>query len=255
MQTKEKEEEKINEKPVAKVAGFFVYFWKKTSMKKTLLLLCIVSFFSCNNKSVIFNSLSSSEDDEKINCDTILNNNHVFKICMGINANIFILKDNDTIYKHPEWVNSYEVKDFNEDGYKDIIFYYMSNYPLEKIYLFDKSHNLFRLVKNSDSHPESVKIKGSDLYYSYNRRGCADLNWDSDLYYIKEFEIHKIGNITGIGCERDDDEIKNGIYIYKTKKDSIQTLIQYIPRDSGYYGDKWEFIEKYWNENYKNFKS
>lgn len=197
---------------------------------------------------------------KQLHCDTIINNNHAFLICQGdidSNKNIFILRDNDTIYKHPEWTNGFEIKDVNEDGFKDLVFHYLSNNPLEEIYLFDKTENKFIFIKDSDACPSTVKIKNTQYYYCYNTRGCSDLNWDSDLYYIKDFKIYKIGNITGIGCPQQEDEedvIKNGIYIYKLRKDSIKDQAQHIPRESGFYDDKWEFIENYWTKNYKLFE-
>ena len=223
---------------------------------KKLRLLMVFILVSCNEKPVTFKVKPKEVSVTKPYCDTIINNGHTFIICQSRDTNIAILRDNDTIYEHTEWTNGFDVKDLNEDGYNDIIFNYMSNNVVEEIYLFDKTENNFKLVEHSDSYPESIKLKGAEYYCTYSRRGCSDLNWDSDLYFIKDFKIHKIGNITGVGCPPYDEEevIKNGIYIYKVKQDSIQNLLQYIPRESGFYNDKWDFIAEYWNKNYKTFE-
>jgi hypothetical protein len=239
-----------------RAAGFFYIFDKKQFMKKLIPLL-LLTLISCNDKPVMFNIKPKKEGITVPFCKTIINNNHTFTICQTGDTNISILRDKDTIYKHTEWTNGFDIKDLNEDGYNDIIFNYMSNNVVEEIYLFDKAENNFKLVEHSDSYPESIKLKGAEYYYTYNRRGCSDLNWDSDLYFIKDFKIHKIGNITGVGCPQQEDYediIKNGIYIYRFEKDSIKNLLQYIPRESGFYNDKWDFIEEYWTKNYKLFE-
>lgn len=232
---------------------------------KSLILFLASTFLllSCNEKTVVFNpmqNIPSSATNETIpfelNCDTLINNNLLFKICNGNDTSAFMLHKSDTLYKFSQGIHNFEITDFNKDGFKDVIFHYVSNNAQDGIYLFDGTVNKFRYVEHSESYPESVKIKNTNYYYCYNRRGCSDLNWDSDLFFIKDYEIHKIGNITGIGCPPNDEktEIKNGIYIYKIEKDSIETLVQYIPGESGYYKNKWDFIENYWTRNYQNFE-
>lgn len=230
-------------------------------MNKFLVVMCCaVIAFSCNQNAFVPKNKQRESSKTHLQCETIINNRHTFDICQGepdSNINIFILRDKDTIYKNTEWTHGFEVKDFDEDGFKDIIFYYISNYAVEEIYLFDKTQNIFRMVEYSDSFPSAVKIKETNYYHCYNRRGCADSNWDSDLFYIKDYKIHKIGNIRGIGCPPVTDEekaLKNGIYITKIENDSIEKQIQFIPREAGYYNDKWDFIENYWTNNYKLFE-
>jgi hypothetical protein len=115
--------------------------------------------------------------------------------------------------------------------------------------LFDEPSNTFRLVEDFQSYPAPKKIKGSRYYYSYHRSGCADSNWDSDLFYIENFKIIRIANIRGIGCEG---EGKNGIFIFKLKRGKKE-LVKEIVRKPGYYDDKWAFIDEYWKGQYQYF--
>lgn len=78
------------------------------------------------------------------------------------------------------------------------------------------------------------------------------MNWDSDLFYIKDFKAVRLANISGRECENSG--IKDGLYINKVsggKKNLFKTL----PIDTvhKFKDDKREFIKKYWIENYKLF--
>ncbi|MNL73734.1 hypothetical protein D3C87_1992360 [compost metagenome] len=78
------------------------------------------------------------------------------------------------------------------------------------------------------------------------------MNWDSDLFYIKDYKAIKLGNINGNQCENRD--IKDGIYIHKIsngKEIEIQRLpIGLIEKFKNY---KWGFIAEYWSKNYRKF--
>ena len=121
----------------------------------------------------------------------------------------------DTIYKHNKWVNSIEFIDFNSDKLNDILFEYMTNIPdVLDLALFDIKSNEFRIVEDFNNFPTPSKIGETGFYYSYHRSGCADSNWDSDLFIIKDYKAIQIGNISGIGCEGTG---KTGIFISKNK--------------------------------------
>lgn len=107
----------------------------------------------------------------------------------------------------------------------------------------------FKPVKDFENFPSPKKIEGTKFYYSYHRSGCSDSNWDSDLFLISDFKCLKIGNISGRGCY---DEERKGIFINKILNGK-EVEINWIKRDSGYYDDKWDFIENYWSENYLKF--
>ena len=195
--------------------------------------------------------LISKDDAVEVTCDTAVINNIRFMACHQKGEHFFIVNENrDTIYKHPDWINETEFIDFNGDGFKDILFHYITNVPdIYDLVLFDEPSNTFRLVEDFQSYPAPKKIKGSRYYYSYHRSGCADSNWDSDLFYIENFKIIRIANIRGIGCEG---EGKNGIFIFKLKRGKKE-LVKEIVRKPGYYDDKWAFIDEYWKGQYQYF--
>lgn len=190
---------------------------------------------------------------DTITFDTLINKKETYYVGHSISKNPFILNsNNDTIYKNSNWALDVEQIDFNNDGNKDILLLYLSNTPnTYDLVMFDDETNSFKNVKDFFLYTKPTRIKNSKYYYSYHKSGCADLNWGSDLFYIKDFESVRLGNISGIGCER---ETKNGIYVYKVspEKDSF-ILIESYTREAGYYGDKWDFIEKYWAKNYTDF--
>lgn len=144
-----------------------------------------------------------------------------------------------------------EFRDFNKDGYEDLYIGYNSNVPgVEDLALYNVKTKSFDLIDDLKLFPASIKIEGTDYYYSYHRSGCADMNWDSDLFYIEDNKTIKIGNIEGIGC---DDE-KPKVSISSIKGDSV-LLIETLAIDTIYsYKDfKWGFIKEYWSRNYKGF--
>jgi hypothetical protein len=236
-------------------------------MSKITAVLFILIFFSCkqNTQTTVKQDTSVSEakitvkDSFDITADTVIVAGQkliaIFKYDFIDCENEFkvINKFGDIAYSRYDCIQDYEFVDFNEDGYNDILFNYITNVPdINNLAIFSSDSTCFIDVVGFNSYPSSQKIKGAAFYYSYSRDGCADFNWMSDLYYIKNYEIFPIGHIKGLGCERNEDTV--GIYIYKTK-DSSETLIKTYPIDTitkldGY---KWEFIEKYWKENYRKF--
>jgi hypothetical protein len=168
----------------------------------------------------------------------------------------FILLDAncDTMIKKQDYYHQFEFKDFDLDGHLDVFLYLASNTPsVIDLYLYEPSSKKFKLIQNSSEYPAPEKIRGTKYYYSYHKSGCADLNWDSDLFYIHNFKVVRIGNISGIGCS-DKFGKKDGIYISVIRKDK-KNLIKTLPIDTiGKFKDyKWGFIKDYWTKNYKNF--
>ena len=155
--------------------------------------------------------------------------------------------------KHPGDYFTWEFKDFNKDGYKDIYLDKGGNTPGRfDLLIYVPTTKSFEQVKNFEAFPAPEKIKGTKYYYSYHRSGCADMNWDSDLFYIKEYKVLRIGNISGRECENSG--IKDGIYINKCR-DEKKRLIKTFPIDTAhkFKEDKWGFIKEYWAKNYKSF--
>ena len=73
--------------------------------------------------------------------------------------------------------------------------------------------------------------------------------WDSDLFYIKDFETHLLANISGNECEGD-----KGIVISKLvdgKKKRVETISLDILES--YDDGKWGFTADYWTRNYSKF--
>lgn len=151
-----------------------------------------------------------------------------------------------------------EFTDFNKDGNSDILFTYMGNNPTYEIYLFDKTTNDFKYLKGFDRFPEAVQIETNPKYYfSYQRAGCADMNWISDLFYIDNFKTIHIGHIYGQGCDFELKENPQIIEIYMVFEDNEENKkeIEKLPylKNIPDFGDKWDFIERYWNKNYGKF--
>lgn len=162
-------------------------------------------------------------------------------------------KNKDTVFKYEEWIGVYDVRvtDFDRDGFLDIMFLMNTNTPnTYDLALFDNDENNFKLVEKFSSYGTPIKILGTKYHFSYDRAGCADWNWVSDLFYIENFKTYRIGHISGRGCEG---ETRNGIFIYKIEDDK-EILVKEIPREPGYYADKWDFIQNYWAKNYEKFE-
>lgn len=175
-----------------------------------------------------------------------------FKACIKRPGNFTIVNsDEKLIYEHEDNPAAFEFSDFNGDGFSDILLDYLTNVPgIKELLIFNPKKNGFEKIEDFPNFPSAIKIKGTDFYYSYHRSGCADSNWDSDLFKIIDNKAIRFGNINGIGCGIDE---ANGIYINKVNDQKLEQ-IKFIPREEGYWDGKWEFIEKYWNENYNKFK-
>lgn len=241
---------------------YFLFFLLIVSCAKKKQLEKTIEFSKKEVKEVVAENRNYEEIDSSVlNIDSIVVENKTFKIiCLdndfwkdkeNPSCNLLIINyKNDTIFKSEEFTNCFEIKDFNEDGYKDVEINYFTNVPgINDMLLYDNASNNFKLIENFQDFPSSQKIKGTDFYYSYHRSGCADINWDSDLFYIKNFKCYRIGNISGRGCK---DEERNGIIINKVKNEQ-EIELEYIKRKAGYYDDKWDFIENYWLKNHKKF--
>jgi len=162
------------------------------------------------------------------------------------------LKDS-LIFESPDCYYNFEFNDFNGDHRKDIIVHYLSNIPaVQDLILYDTITKSFVPIIGFNRFPDPKSIPGTKYFYSYHRSGCADMNWDSDLFYIEEFKIVKIGTISGRECNNEG--IKDGIYIYKINGKNT-SLFNTLPIDTiiNYKEYKWGFISEYWNSNYRLF--
>ena len=229
---------------------------------KFLIISFFFLLFSCRNENSKLNDIDSKKISNEIKTqfkeikrDTLIVNNLKFVIKQfkegNLDFSLVILNEKfDTIYKHNDFIDEYKTIDFNNDGYQDIELDYITNVPgIVDVLLFDLASGKFQIIEELGNYPSPIKIKKSEYYYSYERAGCADYNWESNLFYISDYKCVKIGNITGKGCGY---EKRNGIFINKIV-DNKEVEINWIKRDSGYYEDKWEFIENYWTKNHLKF--
>ncbi len=142
--------------------------------------------------------------------------------------------------------------DFNSDGFKDIRITYFSNVPgVDVLLLYDKHTRTFKMLKDFIQFPSALRLPHTRYYYSYHRSGCADMNWDSDLFKIVNFKAIRLGNIKGLECGG-----KEGIFITKAKGEILKAHKQFtISTISHYKNYKWGFIRNYWLHYYKEFIS
>lgn len=152
----------------------------------------------------------------------------------------------------PTAIGYMEAVDFDKDGNSDILLDYIGNNPTFHLYLYDISTSTFRHIDNYLSFPEGQQLEGNrELYYSYHRAGCADLNWVSDLFTIKDFKITHLAHLYAEGCEGE----QQGISVFKViaNKSDSTTLIETIKYSSEQNDSKGDIIKKYWNENWTKF--
>jgi len=230
-------------------------------------LLMVILFSSCKQKKDDHKSKSAPAEvapkpgkSATIKSDTILNSSigYVegcrFVIACNSRHHLFLLNNKgDTLYQDSVYSPQQKFVDFNGDGYKDILIEYMTNVPgIEDLLLYDKTKSTYKKVIDLQQFPSAERIGNSNYYYSYHRSGCADMDWDSDLFYIENYKTIKIGNISGNECG--DTGVKDGIYISKVQGEK-QTEIAKLPISTikRYKDYKWGFIKQYWHKNYKKF--
>ncbi len=195
---------------------------------------------------------------------------------MVINKNVFFIKTRDLtddsvllkVYRNERLImtetlysgglRELKFPDFNKDGYSDIMLEYIGNNPTYQLYLFDPKRNVFKRLEGFDKFPASKQVKPeSRFYYSYSRAGCADMNWESDLFKIENFKTIFLAHIDGQGCDFDIQENPQKIEVYKVleQKEASKKLIETLPYLTNIprFEDKWKFIETYWKNNYTKF--
>lgn len=230
-------------------------------------LLMLILFGSCKQKNDQHQSNSERKKvmfkqakPVEIKPHSILNSTTGYvegrRFVMTCNSeyHLFLLNHKgDTLYQDSVYSPNQKFVDFNGDGYKDILIEYMTNVPgIADVLLYDKAQNTYKKVSDLQAFPAAERIGNSGYYYSYHRSGCADKNWDSDLFYIKNYKTVKIGNISGNECG--DTDVKDGIYISKIRGEK-QTQFAKLPINTirQYKDYKWGFIKQYWHKNYKRF--
>jgi len=194
----------------------------------------------------------SQEEYELSQMYTAVIKNHNYSVFTGFDGT-YLIKDNDTILHLDQYYFAVGFKDLNQDGYKDLLLDLGGNIPERyDLMLFDPKKMNFIEIKDFQKFPAPKMIRGTRYYYSYHKSGCADNNWDSDLFYIKGDKVIKLGTISGREC--DNSGMTDGLYVYKLTgngKKLYKTFpIQIIYK---YKEGKWGFIKQYWERNFKGF--
>jgi hypothetical protein len=219
-------------------------------MKQRILLTFIVFFLY---SWTVF-SQNEIIDSSIISVDTATIENEFYKAIYRKDNYFIILNSMDSVvFKKEKSYMLFEFIDFDNDGNKDLIFSYFGSIERNDLLLFETESKSFRMVENFIEFPAAKQIEKTKFYYSYHKSGCADGNWDSDLFIIENFRAIKIGNIAGRQCENIGE--KDGIYIYKIK---MESEILFESLDIGiidnYENYKWGFIKDYWSKNYLKFE-
>lgn len=158
----------------------------------------------------------------------------------------------DTIY--PKGLSYCKYFDFDQDGYVDIMLAYRGNNTTYFLHLFDSVNGTFKKVEDFLRYPEALPLKKNNkYYYSYHRAGCADMNWVSDLFKIENYKAIQLGHIYGQSCEGEAPVIN--VYVVKDNDESKAVIVEKLPYfiNIPSFGDKWDFIRKYWNKNFEKF--
>jgi hypothetical protein len=193
-----------------------------------------------NKQTIKFLMNDINEDEVKL---TFIRNSKIIKI--------------DTLQS--VGLGGFEFIDFNKDGNSDIMFTYIGNDSSYELYLFDNLTNEFKILEGFNRFTESIQLKNNPkYYYTYQRAGCADMNWVSDLFYIDNFRTIQVGHIYGQGCDFEVKENPQVISIYKVlaNDEENKQMIKKLPylKNIPKFDDKWDFIEKYWSNNIEKFK-
>jgi hypothetical protein len=222
--------------------------------------LLLLTLFAVSTPIIIFTGANSSDfsgnqiDTVKILYDSIeLNEQKFIKVTNYNLAKSLISLRGDTVVSEQNYYSNFDFLDINEDGFKDIRVYFFSNTPNQcDNYLYDSISQSFKYIENSDL--DIRKISGTDFYFSYNRAGCADYTWESHLCKIENYSQVNYGYIHGQGCDtrKRDDRI---ITIYRVIENN-NILKEKLPYSKNIkeFGDKWDFIESYWEKNYSQFQ-
>lgn len=177
--------------------------------------------------------------------------------CTGyIKHDTFFLSDTRcrTILESAGLYATWEFEDFDGDGSKDILLVHGGNTPgLMDLYLYRTGANRFVPVRDFASFPAPERIKGTPYYYSYHHSGCADENWDSDLFYLQDFKAICLGNISGVVCTGDTHK-EAAVSINKVRGNRLIFIRKYpISVIERYKDHKWGLIKQFWQRNYKLF--
>lgn len=170
------------------------------------------------------------------------------------NERVYSLRtfDKKVILEPQDYYANLAILDINKDGFNDIRVFEISNTPNQcRNYFFDPKNKKFRIIQNSDL--DIKVIPNTNFYFSYNRAGCADMNWESHLSKIEDFKEIQIGLLRVHNCGDEND----GMLFYKIDLEGKKIKIdeQPVPEfDNNDADNKWDFMEKYWIENHLKYQ-
>ncbi|CUV65602.1 hypothetical protein BN3087_390053 [Sulfurovum sp. enrichment culture clone C5] len=197
----------------------------------------ISSIFLSITLILIANDDTSNIVQEKVNGElytAICQNQEKISILNSKNENIFT-KNIDCTFINFE--------DFNKDGYKDLT---ANTTTTQNLIVYSPKTKKFNFIEDFSNFPNATNIDKTNKYYSYHRSGCADMLWDSDLFYIKDNKAIQLGNIHGDECEL------NTISINKSDNQKDMKIISTQILEK-YKNGKFGFIDSYWKEHNKEF--
>ncbi|QQR85424.1 MAG: hypothetical protein IPJ76_12490 [Flavobacteriales bacterium] len=169
---------------------------------------------------------------------------------------LLVVKDLDTVFRFRGPTNGLTVRDFDSDGHDDIIIHHITNMPgIEELIRYSTHSNGFVEVQLFSSFPSSTELQGTGLFYSYHRSGCADMNWDSDLFFLDDSMAVRVGNIHGEGCEDITRTLARISYAADSGTSDDLVVMDSLVFDAGCSSgvSKWDFIREYWTANWKEF--
>lgn len=205
-----------------------------------------------NDKKVQKNSISKVISDSTIHIDTIILNNQKLIQTSNVDGVQSLTLGMDTILKYNDYHTKIDFVDINEDGYKDIRVWILSNTPNQcENYFYDKDKKSFCYIKNSDL--DIQLLNGTKFFYSINVAGCGSMNWESHLIKIENWTEINIGLIEYKDCGEKD----NGVFIYKINDNNQKLINTMTTKEFKNYSNQYKWILKtrdYWAKNYKTFE-
>jgi hypothetical protein len=219
-------------------------------MKRFPILLALFVLISFNGYKAAAQNVHTAIIDGTV-YKAILYGDQSLSIKTG-NKTVFHAKRAD-LYLTFEPLAHFTFTDFNGDGYPDLVLQYRSNVPgRNDLILYERRLKKFIQVQGFSNYPEAKRLTNTSFYYGYHASGCADLDWDSDLFKIENDKIIAVGNISGRLCESSSEP--KGIFINKKTGKKLHQL-KTLPGNSlnAFNGDKMQFIDHYWAANYKSF--
>jgi hypothetical protein len=219
-----------------------------------LIIISILGLLACNSKNIGDNLVTGQSNIESIivtsDTTTILGEKYTGFGTKELKL-VVLNSKGDTVLNQTDSYFEFEFHDFNSDSLDDIVVHRLSNVPgIQDLLLFDQARMGFIIVSGFDKFPDSKSVQGTNYYYSYHRSGCADNFWDSDLFYIDNFETHLLGNISGNECEGEKE------IVVSRSIDGRREILDKFPVDilEKYEDHKWGFILDYWTKNYSKFR-